>query len=80
MLFRAAERRSYESVLAYLRDQSTAFFLSFFLSTSFNFQLLPPSNTMSNVIDWDSKTVIGQKAKAAKVTKNSADLNGTSDN
>ncbi len=35
---------------------------------------------MSNVIDWDSKTVIGQKAKAAKVTKNSADLNGTSDN
>jgi len=29
---------------------------------------------MSNV-EWDSKTVIGQKAKAAKVTKNSADLN-----
>ncbi|KAI0295506.1 multi protein bridging factor 1-domain-containing protein [Russula brevipes] len=33
---------------------------------------------MSNV-EWDSKTVIGQKAKAPKVTKNSGDLNGTSD-
>jgi hypothetical protein len=32
---------------------------------------------MSNV-DWDSKTVIGQKAKAAKVTKNASDLNGAS--
>jgi len=30
--------------------------------------------TMSNV-EWDSKTVIGQKAKAPKVTKNSGDLN-----
>lgn len=29
---------------------------------------------MSNV-DWDSKTVIGQKAKAPKVAKNSTDLN-----
>ena len=33
---------------------------------------------MSNV-DWDSKLVIGQKAKAAKVTKNTSDLNGASD-
>ena len=33
---------------------------------------------MSNV-DWDAKLVIGQKAKAAKVTKNASDLNGTSD-
>jgi hypothetical protein len=32
---------------------------------------------MSNV-EWDSKTVIGQKAKAPKVAKNSADLNGVS--
>lgn len=31
---------------------------------------------MSNV-EWDSKTVIGHKAKAAKVTRNAADLNGT---
>lgn len=31
---------------------------------------------MSNV-DWDTKTVIGQKAKAAKVTRNASDLNGT---
>ena len=30
---------------------------------------------MSNV-EWDSKTVIGQKAKAPKVAKNLADLNG----
>lgn len=30
---------------------------------------------MSNV-DWDSKTVIGSKAKVAKVTRNTADLNG----
>ncbi|KAM5539131.1 hypothetical protein V8D89_007354 [Ganoderma adspersum] len=29
---------------------------------------------MSNV-DWDTKTVIGQKAKAAKVTRNASDLN-----
>jgi putative transcription factor len=33
---------------------------------------------MSNV-EWDSKTVIGQKAKAPKVAKNAADLNGASD-
>jgi hypothetical protein len=32
---------------------------------------------MSNV-EWDSKTVIGQKAKAAKVAKNASDLNGAS--
>ena len=32
---------------------------------------------MSNV-DWDAKLVIGQKAKAAKVTKNASDLNGAS--
>ena len=31
---------------------------------------------MSN-LDWDTKTVIGQKAKAAKVTRNASDLNGT---
>ncbi|KAI9446632.1 multi protein bridging factor 1-domain-containing protein [Lactarius indigo] len=30
---------------------------------------------MSNV-DWDAKTVIGNKAKAPKVTRNAADLNG----
>jgi len=48
------------------------------LSTSFKFQLLLlPSHTMSNA-DWDTKKlVIGQKAKAPKVTKNAADLNGT---
>ena len=33
---------------------------------------------MSNV-EWDSKTVIGQKGKAPKVTKNASDLNGVSD-
>ena len=77
MWFRAAE--TYESVVpAHARSKHS--FLPHFLSTSFNFQLLPSSHTMSNVIDWDSKTVIGQKAKAPKVTKNSADLNGTSDN
>lgn len=27
--------------------------------------------------DWDSKLVIGQKAKAPKVTRNTSDLNGT---
>ena len=31
---------------------------------------------MSNT-DWDSKLVVGQKARAPKVTKNAADLNGT---
>jgi putative transcription factor len=30
-------------------------------------------------VDWDTKLVIGQKAKAPKVAKNSADLNGASD-
>jgi putative transcription factor len=30
---------------------------------------------MSNNVDWDSKTVIGNKAKAPKVTRNAADLN-----
>jgi len=30
---------------------------------------------MSN-IDWDSKLVVGQKAKAPKVAKNAGDLNG----
>ena len=29
-------------------------------------------------VDWDSKTVIGFKAKAPKVTKNTSDLNGES--
>lgn len=49
------------------------------LSTNVQFSslTLTPSLTMSNV-EWDSKTVIGQKAKAPKVTKNSADLNGAS--
>ena len=36
-----------------------------------------PNYTMSNV-DWDSKVVIGQKGKAAKVTRNTSDLNGAS--
>ncbi|PSR88864.1 hypothetical protein EW026_g3344 [Hermanssonia centrifuga] len=31
---------------------------------------------MSN-LDWDSKTVIGSKAKVPKVTRNASDLNGT---
>ena len=31
---------------------------------------------MSNV-DWDSKLVIGSKAKVPKVTRNTSDLNGT---
>lgn len=30
---------------------------------------------MSNA-DWDSKTVIGFKARAPKVTRNTSDLNG----
>ena len=30
---------------------------------------------MSN-IEWDSKTVIGSKAKVPKVTRNTGDLNG----
>ena len=33
-------------------------------------------STMSNV-DWDSKVVIGSKAKAPKVTRNAKDLNGS---
>ena len=32
---------------------------------------------MSNV-EWDSKVVIGQKAKAPKVTRTTSDLNGAS--
>jgi putative transcription factor len=28
--------------------------------------------------DWDNKLVIGNKAKAPKVTKNASDLNGAS--
>ena len=31
---------------------------------------------MSNT-DWDAKVVIGQKAKAPKVTRKETDLNGT---
>ncbi len=31
---------------------------------------------MSNT-DWDTKLVIGQKAKAPKVARNTSDLNGT---
>ena len=31
---------------------------------------------MSGNLDWDSKTVIGFKAKAPKVTRNTSDLNG----
>ena len=34
-------------------------------------------STMSNNVDWDSKVVIGSKAKAPKVTRNTTDLNGT---
>jgi hypothetical protein len=45
-------------------------------STSFQFSFLTLPLTMSNNVDWDSKLVIGAKAKAPKVTKNSADLNG----
>ena len=48
------------------------------LSTNFQLSTFTPPLIMSNV-EWDSKTVIGQKAKAPKVTKNSADLNGASD-
>ena len=33
---------------------------------------------MASNADWDSKTVIGFKAKAPKVARNAADLNGTS--
>lgn len=29
-------------------------------------------------VEWDSKTVIGSKAKVAKVTKRDSDLNGMS--
>ena len=43
------------------RDQFTAF-IPLFLSSSYNFQLLPSSHTMSNV-EWDSKTVIGKIQK-----------------
>ena len=32
---------------------------------------------MSNV-DWDSKLVIGSKARTPKVTKNNSDINGVS--
>lgn len=53
--------------------QNKQYFLS--LSTTSN---STSSHIMSNV-DWDSKLVIGQKAKAAKVTKNTSDLNGASD-
>ena len=31
---------------------------------------------MSTNVDWDSKTVIGFKAKAPKVARNTSDLNG----
>jgi hypothetical protein len=40
--------------------------------------LIQISHTMSNNVDWDSKVVIGHKAKAPKVTRNAADLNGKS--
>ncbi|KAG8217224.1 hypothetical protein J3R82DRAFT_5310 [Butyriboletus roseoflavus] len=33
---------------------------------------------MNGNLDWDSKTVIGSKAKAPKVARNAADLNGKS--
>lgn len=32
--------------------------------------------TVSTMSDWESKTVIGFKAKAPKVARNAADLNG----
>lgn len=40
--------------------------------------LLQTNLTMSD--EWDSKTVIGFKAKAPKVTRNTSDLNGMSPN
>jgi hypothetical protein len=55
---------------------------TFLSSSSSNFQfssLTSPLTTLMSNNDWDSKLVIGQKAKAPKVTKNSADLNGASD-
>lgn len=33
---------------------------------------------MNGNLDWDHKTVIGSKAKAPKVTRNAAELNGES--
>jgi hypothetical protein len=33
---------------------------------------------MNGTLDWENKTVIGFKAKAPKVARNAADLNGTS--
>ena len=49
----------------------------YFLSLSTTSNSTSSSHIMSNV-DWDAKLVIGQKAKAAKVTKNASDLNGAS--
>lgn len=51
----------------------------YFLSLSTTSNSTSSSHIMSNV-DWDAKLVIGQKAKAAKVTKNASDLNGASRN
>jgi hypothetical protein len=72
---------SFRAETAFIDDESEystfktnkLFFLS--LSTTL---ISYSSHIMSNV-DWNSKTVIGQKAKAAKVTKNESDLNGASD-
>ena len=70
-----------DSVLVQLRSKKntqplTLSFHNFFFYT-FNAQ---PLDTMSTGnVDWDSKLVIGKKAKAPKVTKNETDLNGTSD-
>jgi len=36
---------------------------------------LPPHFTMNGTVDWDSKVVIGSKAKAPKVARNTAELN-----
>lgn len=40
-----------------------------------SFRVFLPCATMST--DWDSKLVIGHKARVAKVTKKDSDLNGT---
>lgn len=65
-------------VMSHIQNNKIITFLSSSSSTNFQFSSLTPPLTMSNV-EWDSKTVIGQKAKAPKVAKNAADLNGASD-
>jgi hypothetical protein len=43
-----------------------------------SFYLLPIIMSGGATLDWDSKTVIGSKARAPKVTRNTAELNGVS--